>query len=1091
MTMNATSARQLLKDFNFRNLFTEELGWDRHNASLEVILSGQTWTLAAFAHKRGMVAYQCPTPQAASMPEYADRRKIEHQVAKNVHEHLIVFTDAARTTQIWQWVKREVGKPIACREHTFHISQTGDALLQKLQAIAFTLDEEEALSLTDVTSRARAGFDVERVTKRFYDQFQKEHVAFLEFVTGIPESGDHEWYASVMLNRLMFVYFMQRKGFLDDDRDYLRNRLIRCRTERGQDEFYSFYRYFLLRLFHEGLGGRKRSADLEKLVGKIPYLNGGIFDVHELERPERYGKSIQIPDEAFERIFNYFDQYQWHLDERPLRADNEINPDVLGYIFEKYINQKQMGAYYTKEDITGYISKNTVLPFLFDAARSKCKVAFENPGGPTLWDLLRETPDRYIYPAISHGVSIPLPQDIAAGLDSVSKRSLWNGAAPTEYALPTETWRELIARRKRWEELRGKLTAGEVRDTNDLITLNLDIRQFGQDVIENCEGPELLRAFWQSIESVTILDPTCGSGAFLFAALNILEPLYEACLDRMEAFVADLDRSGDKHRTDKFSDFRKVLERVAKHTNRRYFIFKSIILNNLFGVDIMEEAVEICKLRLFLKLAAQVEPDTTAHNLGIEPLPDIDFNIRAGNTLVGYTNYDETKKIVASKLDLDNAMEKIAKKASDLQQIFDIFRQSQTEGDGSVLTEHKLELRQRLKALEDELNRHLASEYAVNVSDKTTYTKWITSHQPFHWFVEFYAIMAGGGFEVIVGNPPYVEYSKIRTRYAVQPLYKTLPCGNLYTLVLERCYTLGRSGSWLGLIVPLSLVCTGRTAEVRALLSQFPTWLSAYDMRPGSLFEGVAQRLTIVVSQNRQNDLGRLFIGGYRRWLAEERPFLISKTAYFSMPVPQGATPVAKFSLPIEQTILAKIAGTPLAQWSNETSRPIVVHRIVRYFVKALDFVPLFFDAQGRRGKSEDYKEFRFNDADKQYIIALLNSTLFYWFWRCHSDGFHCGYNDVFSMPYRTIAEVECRVALNGFLSEFMQDLQERSEERTIRTKAGQIRYQEFYPAQSKLILDKIDRVLALHYGFTEEELDFIINYDIKYRIGAETEEEQ
>lgn len=119
-------------------------------------------------------------------------------------------------------------------------------------------------------------------------------------------------------------------------------------------------------------------------------------------------------------------------------------------------------------------------------------------------------------------------------------------------------------------------------------------------MIEQSEGPELLRAFWHAIERVTILDPTCGSGAFLFAALNILEPLYEACLDRMEAFVEDLDRSGEKYRPEKFSDFRKVLQRVEAHPNRRYFIFKSIIVNNLFPVDIMEEAVEICKLRLFL-----------------------------------------------------------------------------------------------------------------------------------------------------------------------------------------------------------------------------------------------------------------------------------------------------------------------------------------------------------------------------------------------------------------------------------------------------------------------------------------------------------
>ena len=161
------------------------------------------------------------------------------------------------------------------------------------------------------------------------------------------------------------------------------------------------------------------------LIGRVPYLNGGIFDIHELEAPERYGKTIKIPDKAFERIFNYFDQYQWHLDERPLRADNEINPDVLGYIFEKYINQKQMGAYYTKEDITEYISKNTVIPFLFDAAKPKCKVAFENPGGPTLWDLLSETPDRYIYPALCHGIEIHYLLKLRT--ESISSVSVRNG----------------------------------------------------------------------------------------------------------------------------------------------------------------------------------------------------------------------------------------------------------------------------------------------------------------------------------------------------------------------------------------------------------------------------------------------------------------------------------------------------------------------------------------------------------------------------------------------------------------------------------------------------------------------------------------
>jgi hypothetical protein len=115
---------------------------------------------------------------------------------------------------------------------------------------------------------------------------------------------------------------------------------------KGKDKFLSFYRHFLLRLFHEGLGQPSRNAELDALLGKVPYLNGGLFDVHQLESDN---PSIEIPDKAFETIFDFFDAYRWHLDERPLRADNEINPDVLGYIFEKYINQKQVGAYYTKK----------------------------------------------------------------------------------------------------------------------------------------------------------------------------------------------------------------------------------------------------------------------------------------------------------------------------------------------------------------------------------------------------------------------------------------------------------------------------------------------------------------------------------------------------------------------------------------------------------------------------------------------------------------------------------------------------------------------------------------------------------------------
>lgn len=1127
MKIDVGAVRNCLKSFELEKLFREHLGWDRYDARLDIILDGQTIHLHAFAQKRGMAAYLYFAKAGEQLPDHAMRRKIEHHAVKSAHEHLIVFADANRSTQIWQWVRREPGKPIACREHTFHKFQSGDALIQKLEAIAFSLEEEESLTLLDVTRRAKAGFDVERITKRFYDRFKKEHTEFLEFITGIAEKTEHEWYASVMLNRLMFVYFIQRKGFLDGDPDYLRNRLARMRREHGQDCFYSFYRYFLLRLFHEGLGGKARTPELEKLLGKIPYFDGGFFERHPVEL--RY-PDIKIPDEAFERIFDYFDEYNWHLDERPLRADNEINPDVLGYIFEKYINQKQMGAYYTKEDITEYISKNTVIPFLFDAARSKCKVAFENPGGPAIWNLLSFNPDRYLYPAVKHGViktdggvlpETDLPGFVQTGMHDPQARmfdnryNLQQAPASDPLRLVTETWREYVCRRNRCLEIREKLQCGKVQDINDLITLNLDIRQFAQDAIENCEGPDLLRAFWHTINGhipdksnekhqngITILDPTCGSGAFLFAALNILEPLYEACLDRMEAFVEDLGRSSEKHRPEKYSDFRKILKQVDDHPNRRYYIFKNIILNNLFGVDIMEEAVEICKLRLFLKLVAQVEPDSNKENFGIEPLPDIDFNIRSGNTLVGYATTDEVRKIFKedpqgqAKLQFGEVLSEFQKFEEQVEltdRTFKQFRRIQTVPDTNVkdLAGAKQNLRERLKTLDDELNRHLASEYGVKVNKKADYDKWLKSHQPFHWFVEFYGIMQTGGFDVIIGNPPYVEYRKVRDAYLLpREQYVSEAADNLYAFCMERSGILLRSSGWFGMIVPAGVLGLEETLSMReVILRRFNNnWFSTYSIRPSRLFDGVDQRLCICLETQKGKDLSNIQSTQYQHWNVEERNQLFPKIEYglsfFHGRLNRILQIGRREGTGILQKIELKTSKTADYYYSRSKNGFLIhYHRSPRYWIRAMDF-DQYFKSPTRNRSVHHFRDTYFADMRiGKFVGALMNSTLFFFWFVSVGNGRNITGTDVKKIPVGNISDDLLAVMTNLF-DTLMRDYKNSS---FIRERQD-CEFQEFRPSLSKPIIDQIDQALAKHYGFTDEELDFIINYDIKYRMGRGTD---
>lgn len=1091
MPLNQSRARRLLKSFDLKELFTEELGWDRFSARLEIPIGDAPFALRGIAEKRGVQVFVCEPDDEGRPPDYATRRLIDKEVAKTAREHLIIYVDAPETLQIWQWVSREPGQPVASREHHFHAKvHGGDALIQKLDTISFSLGEEEGVTLAGVVFKLRDAWDRDKLTKKFYEKFKAEHAAFLAFIQGVADQGDREWYTSLMLNRLMFVYFIQKKGFLDGDRDYLKNRLKIVQENRGKGNFQTFYRLFLIRLFHEGFGRRKdrRADDLEALIGDVPYLNGGLFDLHELEQRH---PAIDVPDDAFSRIFRFFDQYDWHLDSRPLQADHEINPDVLGYIFEKYINQKQMGAYYTKEDITEYITKSTVIPHLFDAAAKSRPIDFQP--GSSVWRLLQADPDRYLYASMRRGVVddrgdvIPLPAEIAKGLTDVSERAGWNRPADPDFALPTETWREHVARRERCLQVRERLQRGEVHQINDLITDNLDLRQFAEDAIHNCESPELLRAFHKAVASITVLDPTCGSGAFLFAALNILKPLYEACLDRMRGFVDDLDRSGEPASPRKFEDFRRVLDDVDRHPNRDYFILKSIVVKNLYGVDIMEEAVEICKLRLFLKLVAQVD---AVHNL--EPLPDVDFNIRAGNALVGFATLDEVKKTLAGTLAFaKEEVERIVEDAEIVDRAFRQFHAIQTSGgiESQDFPAAKQELRERLEGLAATLDQYLAGDYGIDPAKKPKeFAKWRSSHEPFHWFAEFYGIMNQGGFDVIVGNPPYVELREI-DGYSPRG-YSCTDSGNLYALVMERCGWLVSKFGRQGYIVPVSSISTDRYRTLQELLSGYHLWYSSYDDRPSRLFDGLEHiRLTIHLLGGR-TALPIRRSTRYNKWNSNERESLFNTLAFAPSEAGLVANTLLKLSADIETSIIEKLRDQESAlslHMRPKGAHQIYYSRKVGYFLQVLDFEPRVLDSQNQRRPPSEFKTLSFASSDHAKLaLCCLNSSLFYWFITVTSDCRHVNKREVDAFPIDLDKLKRSPVSskLLDLSSKLMADIQANSVDRRMKFRHDQLTIQCIMPKLSKPLIDKIDALLGVHYNFTDEETDFIINYDAKYRLG-------
>lgn len=302
----------------------------------------------------------------------------------------------------------------------------------------------------------------------------------------------------------------------------------------------------------------------------------------------------------------------------------------------------------------------------------------------------------------------------------------------------------------------------------------------------------------------------------------------------------------------------------------------------------MREAVEIAKLRLFLKLVATVDVNPRKENFGLEPLPDIDFNIRAGNTLVGFATEKELFETIQKKdgLFAQAVLDDFKEESALVSKAYQHFQDSQLISDkgSDSFKQAKADLNQRLNALNHKLNVYLAINYGIDAQLKpTAFEAWLTSHQPFHWFAEFYRIVAAnGGFDVTIGNPPYVVYSNETFPYKLNG-FKTLDCKDLYAFVIERASIILSTKGAIGMIVPISIISTDGFASLRNLLSKTSDseWYSSYSMRPAKLFEGVEKRLTIfIVNRSGQKQLHST---KYHKWYAENRESLFSLIQYASI----------------------------------------------------------------------------------------------------------------------------------------------------------------------------------------------------------------
>ena len=821
--------RDLLQAFEFKQLFIEELGWSQPKDDKPAGWTsgdGTGFQRRAIARLAGVTVFEL-TSAGSTIPEAKVRLAAHREISKLHHENLLIFLDRARTQSLWYWVRRD-GVRTHPRDHYFSKGQPGDLFLSKLSSLVVDiaeLDAEGNIPVAEVATRLKNALDVERVTRRFFAEFHDQHLEFIEHIHGIPNERERRWYASVLLNRLMFIYFMQKKGFLDGGRqDYLRAKFDQSfRKERNR-----YFDDFLRPLFFEGFAkpARDRSAKAKQALGDIPYLNGGLFLPHRIEVGNN---DLSIKDRAFENVLTLFERYSWNLDDTPGGHDDEINPDVLGYIFEKYINQKAFGAYYTRPEITEYLCEQTINRLILDKVNS--------PGIP------------------------------------------------------------------------GVLGARQFESVEELL-VRLDVtlcRQLLFDVLPN----------------LSILDPACGSGAFLVAALKTLIPIYAAVVGKIE-----------------FSNDTNLRSWLAKekseHRSLNYWIKKRIITDNLFGVDVMEEAVEIAKLRLFLALVASA---ATVDDL--EPLPNIDFNLIPGNSLIGLMHVAD-EAFAAGQTQGHLFRKTYPEILAEKKRLIELYRESQRldrEGLRSLRDEIDGMRGEAQVALDEILLgefQRLGIKFEQATWDRTAGQEGrpkrrdltmadVRALQPFHWAFEFHEIVVQrGGFDAIITNPPwdavkpqakefFAEYSDIVSKNAMRiedfeeekgrllgdphlrrawleylsrfphqsawfrktPQFEhqsSLVNGkrtgsdvNLYKLFAEQCFRLLAEGGRCGIVLPGGVYGDLGSKGIREMLfehNRLGALLSIENRR--GLFEGVDSRFKVVVTTFQKGDRTIYFDAAFR-----------------------------------------------------------------------------------------------------------------------------------------------------------------------------------------------------------------------------------
>jgi len=640
----------------FQKLFVENLNFDLVRGQFGEIgeqISTEDWNKIAEAEKAFIIAekeeFRIIHIIIKKLTRFRERSAIsslKREKWARKGEYICIFY--AQNSKIWHMVCPYFteGRPILRR---FVLGEG-----ENHRTVSQNLAKMDASLIEPLYERVQEAFKVKAVTKDFYEDYKKifQETKNTILLQGVKVSGAKK-FTHLLLNRLMFIYFIQKKGWINNDKNFMKSFLKQYKSS-GEEEL--FYEKWLYTLFFKAMSKPRSDKsinlfnnEINNILNNIPFLNGGLFEEYDVDN-----LNLKLPDDfLFKIIDNFLEEYNFTItEESPFDLDIAIDPAMLGKIYESLIAEEERG----KSGI--FYTPRLEVDLM-------CRLG--------------------IYEYFLQDRNHILPKE-----EYIEKKLLKFIFEPLEDWNPEDN--------KKYEFLR------------------------------------------KALNQIKIIDPACGSGAFLVGMLNVLLEL--------------------------FMKLGLILD---------YNIKENIIYNSLFGVDIKDWAIRMAEFRLWLSVIESEENPPNKSPI----LPNFSFKLQCGDSLIQKIEKTDFN-LRDYRTDLYKIIHEDIEKTSYLKKQF-------FEGNKNLFNEIKeKQIKMVLNALQKEvtnfkllITQKSQRDLTGNLTEKSKEEieplelklknlnilikniKENINKEFFIWELNFPEVMFHGGFDIVIANPPYVRQEKI------------------------------------------------------------------------------------------------------------------------------------------------------------------------------------------------------------------------------------------------------------------------------------------------------------------------------------------